>query len=259
MRPRIILGRFLIRLGRFINSLAVVVMRPDDLVEFGRQTYADPESVENLCRVETVDLGLTSDETALLEKTPLKKGRLRLLGVGGGREAIPLARMGFDVTGVDFVRDLVERSIENAKERGVTISGLVQEISTLDVTDNSYDIVWLSAAMYSCIPTRRKRVKMLRRIRKALGPGNYFICQFQWNTRGGPSRRAVLARKAVAFLTMGNLQYESGDMLWGNVEFVHAFSSQDALRSELTEGGFEVVHIKISNQMMMGGALLKRS
>ncbi|MBW1887914.1 MAG: hypothetical protein JRI52_06130, partial [Deltaproteobacteria bacterium] len=112
MRPRIILGRFLIRLGRFINSLAVVVMRPDDLVEFGRQTYANPESVENLCRVETVDLGLTSDETGLLEKTPLKKGRLLLLGVGGGREAIPLARMGFDVTGVDFVRDLVERSIE---------------------------------------------------------------------------------------------------------------------------------------------------
>ncbi|MFH0845430.1 MAG: class I SAM-dependent methyltransferase [Pseudomonadota bacterium] len=258
MRPRIKLGRFLIRLGRFINSLAVVVMRPDDLVEFGRQTYAHPESVEHLCREETVDLGLTSEETALLEKTPLKRGRLLLLGVGGGREAIPLARLGFDVTGVDFVGDLVRRSIENAKERGATISGLVQEISTLDVPDKSYDIVWLSAAMYSCIPTRRRRVDMLRRIRKALEPGGYFICQFRWDTRGGPSHRGALARKAAAFLTVGNLQYEPGDMLWGNAEFVHAFSSEDALRWEFTEGGFEVVLIQISNEMMMGGAVLKR-
>lgn len=253
------MGRFLIRLGRFINSLAVVIMRPDDLVEFGRQTYASLESVENLCRKETVDLGLTAEETALLEKVPLKRGRLLLLGVGGGREAIPLARLGFDVRGVDFVGDLVERSIENAKERGITISGLVQDVSKLDVTDNTYDMVWLSAAMYSCIPTRRKRVEMLKRIRKALKPGGYFICQFQWDTRGGPRPRGLLARKAVAFLTMGNLQYEPGDKLWGNSEFIHAFSSQDDLRSEFTEGGFDVVLIQISNELMLGGAVLARS
>jgi len=100
MRPRIIIGRFLIRLGRFINSLAVVVMRPDDLVEFGRQTYADPESVENLCREETVDLGLTAVEKVLLEKIPLKKGRLLLLGVGDGREAISSASFN-GIRGVD--------------------------------------------------------------------------------------------------------------------------------------------------------------
>jgi hypothetical protein len=29
----------LLRLGRFIQSLALMVMKPDDLVEFGRQTY----------------------------------------------------------------------------------------------------------------------------------------------------------------------------------------------------------------------------
>lgn len=39
MRPRVALGHFLVRLGRFIQSLSIMVMRPDDLVELGRQTY----------------------------------------------------------------------------------------------------------------------------------------------------------------------------------------------------------------------------
>lgn len=46
MRPRVALGRFLVRLGRFIESLAVVVMRPEDLVAFSRERYARPGSVD---------------------------------------------------------------------------------------------------------------------------------------------------------------------------------------------------------------------
>lgn len=33
MKLRVTLGRYLIRLGKLIESLAVIVMRPDDLVE----------------------------------------------------------------------------------------------------------------------------------------------------------------------------------------------------------------------------------
>ena len=171
MRPRITLARFLIQMGKFVESLAVMVMRPDDLVEFGRQTYTRPHNVASWGRSDLVERGLRPDETALLEKLPLKEGRLLLLGVGGGREAIPLARMGFDVTGVDFVPGMVELAKENAAQRGVRIEGLVQEISRLDVPASSYDVVWLCAAMYSCVPTRQRRVAMLRRIRQALRPG----------------------------------------------------------------------------------------
>ena len=46
VRPRLHLGRFLIRLGRFIQSLAVMVMRPDDLMAFGQLTYARAKSME---------------------------------------------------------------------------------------------------------------------------------------------------------------------------------------------------------------------
>lgn len=46
MSLRISLSRFLIQLGAFVQSLPVLVMRPDDLVEFSRQSYARPHDIE---------------------------------------------------------------------------------------------------------------------------------------------------------------------------------------------------------------------
>jgi SAM-dependent methyltransferase len=258
MRPRVVLGRFLIRLGKFVQSLAIMVMKPDDLVEFSRHNYAKLKKVEDWSREELVDTGLNFNEAALLEMVPFKQGRLLLLGLGGGREAIPLTQIGFEVTGVDFVPEMVKKAIENAIKRGVKISGFIQEISKLDVPADSYDIAWLSAAMYSCVPTRKRRINMLKRIGKALKPGGYFICQFHWDIRRGFSSRVEFAKKAFAFLTLGNLCYEKGDMLWHNAEFIHAFSSETELRSEFQGDGFELVHIHIPEQGIMGGAVLRK-
>ena len=88
MRPRIALGRFLIRLGKFVQSLAVMVMRPDDLVEFGRQMYTRPHNVASWGRPGLVDRGLSPDETALLEKLPLAASQGRSAAAPGcGRRA----------------------------------------------------------------------------------------------------------------------------------------------------------------------------
>jgi len=258
MRLRILFGRFLIRFGRFIQSLAVVVMRPNDLVEFSRQTYARENMVEDLGRQDLAYPVLHPDEQALLARLPAKEGRLLLLGVGGGREAIPLTQMGFEVTGVDFVPEMVEKAKENAARHGVKIEGLAQEISKIDVPAGVYDVAWLSAAMYSCVPTRGRRVEMLQRIAKALKPGGYFICQFRWCTSDGSSRQWERARKIVAFLTLGNLWYEKGDTLSNNIEFIHAFSQEDEVRSEFEEGGFEVLHLHITEEILLGGAVLRK-
>jgi 2-polyprenyl-3-methyl-5-hydroxy-6-metoxy-1,4-benzoquinol methylase len=258
MRPRIVSARFLIRLGRFIQSLALMVMRPNDLVEFSRQTYARERMVEGLGRQDLEYPYLHPHEQALLATLNVTGGRLLLLGVGGGREAIPLAKMGFEVTGVDFVRGMVEKAKENAAHHGVLLEGLVQEISQIDVPAACYDVVWLSAAMYSCVPTRRRRVEMIERINKALKPGGHFICQFRWASKDGPAYLWELARKVVAFITMGNFWYEKGDTLPNNMEFIHAFSREDEVRSEFTESGFEIMYLHIGEEILLGGAVLRK-
>jgi SAM-dependent methyltransferase len=258
MGMRIRLARFLLGFGEFIQSLPVVVMRPDDLVAFSRQTYARPQHVEAWAEDDLVDSGLSDDEQALLAEVREAAGDLLLLGVGGGREAIPLARLGFRVTGVDYVAAMVDRACENAARRGVQIEGLVQEISQLDVPANTYDLVWLSRSMYSCVPTRARRVEMVRRIARALKPGGTFLCQFHWDPRLQSTGKGQLVRRLVAACTLGNLAYEEGDMLWGKVEFVHVFVSEETIRSELEEGGLSVVGIRTAPKAIRGSAVCRK-
>jgi SAM-dependent methyltransferase len=257
MKLRVVIGEKILSCGEFIQSLAVTVMRPGDLIEFGRRAYAQKSNVAGWASEEVIRAGLNSDEEALLKKIPLRKGRLLLLGVGGGREAIPLARSGFAVTGLDFIPEMVEQAKENALRHGVTMDGLVQELSRLDLAPEVYDIVWLSAAMYSCIPTRRRRTAMLRKIHQGLTPGGFFVCQFYWDETAGRNRFAELLRKAFAFVTLGNFRYEAGDKLWFQSEFIHAFSSRGKLRSEFIEAGFAISDLAVSGAAR-GGAVLEK-
>src|SRR5450759_704073 len=258
MHLRISLARFLLQLGSFVQSLPVVVMRPDDLVEFSRQSYAKPTDVESWAEDALVDSGLSPEERNLLAVVPATTGNLLLLGVGGGREVLPLARMGFRVTGVDYVAAMLESAKENMAHRGVSMEGLVQEISRLEVPAGAYDVVWLSRAMYSCVPTRARRVAMVRRIANSLKPGGFFLCQFQWNSRSQLSKTGLLVRHLMAVCTLGNLGYEEGDMLWYNNEFVHAVPSEEAVRSEIEEGGFSVICIKANPNSTRAGAICRK-
>jgi len=257
MRVRVVLARFIVRLGQFVQSLALMVMRPDDLVEYSRKTYAKSKSIEGWGRDDILTKGLSADETVLFEKIPRKKGKILLLGVGGGREAISFGKSGFEVTGADFVPEMVTAAQKNAAKYGVKIDGIEQEISRLDVPAAIYDVVWLSASMYSCIPTRQRRINMLKRISKALTLDGCFVCQFHWDPVRKVSPSAAFARKIIAVLTLGNIWYEKGDQLWGNAEFIHAFSQKEVLKSEFKAGGFEIVHIHIAEGDMTGGAVLK--
>jgi len=237
MSRRVRNARFLLGLGTFIQSLPVVVMNPDDLIEFSRRSYEKPGDVDSWAEDPFVDSGLTEDEKALIDAAPTRSGKLLLLGAGGGREAIPFTQMGFEVTGVDFIPGSVERLIENGRKRGLTIHGLTQEISQLSVSKDNYDIVWISRDMYSCIPNRSRRVAMVQRIHDALKPGGYFLCQYHLNPAMYPSPRGIKLRRLIAILTLGNYQYEPGDCLWQNIEFLHAFSSEEQVRSEIEAGG----------------------
>jgi len=246
-------ARGLRRLARAIHWLALMVMRPDDLVEFSRLAYSHQGGIRAWSSTESVSVGLTEDESALLSHIPRSGARLLLLGMGGGREAVPLARMGFSVTGVDFVPEMVQAAIDYAAREGLQVQSLVQELSALDVPAAGFGVAWLSAGMYSCIPTRTRRLAVLARVRDALRPGGHFMCQFVY-IPPSQSARAETIRRAMALLTLGNLSYEPGDML--SSEFIHAFPDAESACDEFAEAGFEVARLQTPQERNRWGALL---
>ena len=110
--------------------------------------------------------------------------------------------------------------------------------------------------MYSCLPTRARRVQMLHRVHRALKQGGYFACQFHWDTRRQFPRKSEFLRRMIAWITLGNRSYERGDMLWCNMEFIHAFSMESDLRAEFAAAEFHVAWLNIPTDGDMRGEVL---
>jgi signal peptidase I len=254
---RLSFSRFLFRLAHFVESLPSVVMRPDELIEYGRRHYERASTLDVWSRDVVVDMGFDPEEKAALSAVSRRDGRALVLGLGGGREAIALARLGFAVTGVDFVQEMVTRALENAVRRGFPITGLVQDMRDLDVSPDAFCLVWLSTGMYSSIPTRRRRIELLRRGYRVLEPGGFFVCQFSWDARYSPNRLGVALRRTVATLILGNRSYEPGDVVSGGVEFFHTFWSESELRAEFDEAGLELVKLSLP-ETRWGCAVLRK-
>ena len=257
MRIRVKLARVLIRVGKIIQSFAIMIMRTDDLVAFSRQTYEKNRNITPKAEEAWVDRGLTALEEEITERISIKTGKLLLLGIGAGREALRLSRKGFEVTGVDFIPELVERARKHGARHGYRIHALVQEISKLEVPNRTFDVVWLSSAMYSCVPTRKRRIRMLKRIHAALKSDGWFVCGFQRDVGYHLSRKAEIARKIIAIICFGNLAYEKGDILWQNLEYLHNFTTIEEIVSEWTDGGFDVIHLDTTKGLTIGVALLR--
>lgn len=257
-RSRVVSAHWLVRIGALVQRMALMVMKPDDLVEFSRRYYRQPSAVTSWADRSLVAGGLFRAEQDLLKQVPFTSGRVLVLGVGGGREAIELAQREFEVTGVDFSPEMVGQARRNAEEKRLHITLKVSEISQFRSTAQSFEVVWLSAGMYSCIPTRKRRIELLKRIEHWLTPGGHFVCQYLFNPSASLPSRLGTAGKLFAYLTLGNLSYEPGDALLANKEFMHFFSSRGELQSEFEETDLEIVTLSCELDDPIGGAVLRK-
>lgn len=126
---------------------------------------------------------LVPSEEAFVEASGFKEGAVLSVGCGGGREAIALAREGFTVTAVDHVPAMVEATQANAKSAGVVLRVQYAEVTQSFQPDGKFSLILLANCFYSCIPHRRLRIQLLRRLRSAATADGWcyihFVCSAQ--------------------------------------------------------------------------------
>lgn len=259
MRPRVAIARFLISLSRLLKNLPILIMRPNDLASFSRLNYASPHTIRMFSEPACVDSGLSQDELELMPTLPSPPARLLLLGAGGGREAIALAKKGYVVTALDFCPEQITAMEANARRNNVQIQCVQQDFSSFEPLPDRFDILWMSAIMYSSVPTRMKRTNLAKRIAAALQPGGCFVCQFRLEPERPRDHKKEFLRRLVSWLTLGNLWYENGDMIWGEREFIHAFSSSDQVTAEVVPAGFTVAHTQLLPRLNCGAIVFTKS
>ncbi|MCA2214119.1 hypothetical protein [Jidongwangia harbinensis] len=166
-------------------------------------------------------------------------GALVVLGAGGGREALALARLGYRAVGyechpalVRYGRDLLARH----DCPGAELHHLGRDRAPADGGPYAGAIVGWGA--YMLITGRERRVSMLGGLRRRLLPGAPLLTSFY--TRADDGRRAGLV--AAVARPVRRLRrapaVEVGDDLAPT--YVHRFTEAE-VAAELTAGGFELV------------------
>lgn len=110
----------------------------------------------------------------LVETLGLKAGDCVLdLGCGPGLYALRFARLGLQVTGVDYSRRSIEYAIQAARENRLDICYRYQNYLDLD-DENQYDAAFLIYGDF-CPLSPEQRSILLRNLRRALKPNGKFV------------------------------------------------------------------------------------
>ena len=116
---------------------------------------------------------------------------------------------------------MVERAKENAARRGVQFEGIVQEISKLRC----------HFKFLSCGLAFKGDVLMCTDTRPTCGDGTanreqletwwFLPLSIPLGSKISALRERSIYTPFIAACTLGNTAYEEGDILWGNIEFIH--------------------------------------
>lgn len=116
----------------------------------------------------------TTDAAVAFISNLAPKGRLLELAIGSGRLALPLARTGLHVEGIEASQEMVD--LMRAKPGGEDIPVLIDDMANVAVS-GPFDYVLLAFNTVFNLPTQAEQVRLFQNTAKALMPGGAFMVE----------------------------------------------------------------------------------
>ncbi len=107
-----------------------------------------------------------------------KKGKLLDIGCGQGRDAIALARMGFEVTGIDHSKVGIQQLNAVAKREGLSLVVQVEDLYEFYGYDE-YDFILLDSMFHFEKKEREQETQLLKQIMSSMKPGAQVVICIQ--------------------------------------------------------------------------------
>jgi hypothetical protein len=163
-----------------------------------------------------------------------------VIGAGGGREAIALARRGYEVRGFECNPALVDTAVRLLAAEGVegraSVSLLARDAAPPG--PERFDGLIVGWSAYMLIIGSARRMRFLAGLRERVADGTPLLLSFFTRSDPSPRLRAV-ARVANALRrALRREPVEVGDDLSPN--YVHRFTV-DEVRREMAQGGFRMI------------------
>src|SRR3990172_130396 len=128
------------------------------------------------------DIGPREELVALVESGRIKPCRAIDLGSGTASNCIFLAQHGFDVTGLDYAQAAIELGRKRAKEAGVTVNFIQDDLTNLHHVDGTYDLLVDYGTLDDLLP--KDRDLYMENVLPLTQPGSQFLLYcFEWPLR----------------------------------------------------------------------------
>lgn len=181
--------------------------------------------------------GLREWEREAIDKYFGQKGRVAVLGAGGGREVLALRRLGFEVDGWDCQQELVRTANRILSEEGFQPTVAVVPRDICPSGGPIYSGIIIGWGLYTYVPGSQRRIALLGSIRDRLSPGSPILLSF-FSRDPAQLQFYVAALVANVFRRIVRREkVEVGDFLAPH--YVHYFTKSE-IRNELKAAGFIV-------------------
>jgi len=117
--------------------------------------------------------GTEPNEFLVMATKNIPKGRVLCLAEGEGRNAVYLAGLGYDVTGVDSSPIGMKKAAELAKSRNVSITTVVADLAEFTIVPNHWDGI---VSIFCHVPPEL-RARVHRAAVAGLRPGGAFVLE----------------------------------------------------------------------------------
>lgn len=172
-----------------------------------------------------LEQGLLPFENGWLQRLP-PKARVAVIGCGGGRDMLALARRGFSVSGLDVSSDSVDSARIDLAAQNIPVSIFCGDATDFVFPNGPFDAVIFSWLTYGYIPGRNRRIQALLNAVRAMTPGGQVILTLKENNQESLGR-ALRAARLIAAITGNKFRLESGDNLHERFLYEHHFSEKE--------------------------------
>jgi len=211
-----------------------------------KRGYASKQSIGAWSK--NAEKGLNPSEKYLVENFTNKKGNFLVLKSSSGRESLALAKIGFVVTGIEWVRELIDIANKKAEENGAEITYIQGDVYHLEKLSGTFDYAILSANDYSSIISRKSRIEWLKKLKKILNTTGKAFLNYVSGPPSNLEKRTYGLNKFIAFLTLGNFDYQLGDMATTSRHPLHRFFDHNEVAREAEEAGFKIIATGVAQE-----------
>lgn len=182
--------------------------------------------------------GLFDWEKPIIEKHFSHAKNILLIAAGGGREALALSRLGFEIDSYECNPGLIEYGNGLLQRNGVEKKIKYLPRNTVPYEIKKYDGIIIGWGAYSHIPGNKKRLSFLEGLYPFMRNTTPLMISFLWTSKRN-RRDKITKNFSDFFRTFSRKEKtEPGDKL--EPDFIHYFNEEE-IKNELIQSKFRII------------------